>query len=77
MVTMTGVKHRSLHLGGFSLRRSNYIDRDVLQLPDVLIEDENLAAGKIMRPIFDAIWNAAGWEKCFNYDEDGRWKGQA
>lgn len=77
MVTMTGVKHKSLHLGGFSLRRSNYIDRDVLQLPDVLIEDENVAAGKIMRPIFDAIWNAAGWEKCFNYDEDGRWKGHA
>jgi hypothetical protein len=76
MVTMAGVKHRHLHFGNryFSLRNP-YIDRDVLQLPDILIHDGDLAGGKIMRPIFDAIWNAGGLERCFDYDEEGRWKG--
>ncbi len=78
MVTMASVKHRRLHLGNryFSLRNP-YIDRDVLQLPDILILDADLAGGKIMQPIFDAIWNAGGFERCFDYDEEGRWKGYA
>lgn len=76
MVTMTGVKHRRLHLGNrFSSRRNRFFDRDVLQLPDVLIQSEDLDIGKIMRPVFDAIWNAAGWEKCLSYDEGGKWTG--
>jgi hypothetical protein len=75
MVTITGVKHRSLHLGRSQMRRNYYIDRDVLQLPDVLIQDKDLTAGKIMRPIFDAIWNAGGLARCWNYDEEGRWNG--
>jgi len=77
MVTMAGVKHRRLNLGnGRANTRSNrFIDRDVLPLPDVLIQNPYLAGGKIMRPIFDAIWNAGGLEGCWNYDEEGRWKG--
>uniref|UniRef100_C6E2D2 Putative transcriptional regulator n=1 Tax=Geobacter sp. (strain M21) TaxID=443144 RepID=C6E2D2_GEOSM len=76
MVTMAGVKHRYLHFGNryFSLRNP-YIDRDVLQLPDILIQDADFAGGKTMRPIFDAIWNAGGLERCFDYDEEGRWNG--
>jgi hypothetical protein len=26
-----------------------------------------------LRPLFDAVWNAAGWERSFNYDEKGKW----
>lgn len=77
MVTMAGAKHRRLHLGNrYLLHRNRFIDRDVLQLPDVLIQDELFEVVKVMRPIFDAIWNAAGWEKCLNYDADGKWNGQ-
>ena len=78
MVTITGVKGFRLDLGkgrSYSNNSKRFIDRDVLQLPDVLIEDDDSTPGKIMRPIFDAIWNAAGWEKCPSYDVDGRWKG--
>lgn len=77
MVAMTGVKNRRLYLGdNYRMRRNRFIDRDVLQLPDVLIQDPSLAGGKIMRPIFDAIWNAGGVEKCWSYDEEGRWRGR-
>ncbi|MHB8057426.1 MAG: AlbA family DNA-binding domain-containing protein [Desulfuromonadaceae bacterium] len=78
MVTITGVKNFRLNLGrgrSYSNNSKRFIDRDIIQLPDVLIEDGDSITGKIMRPIFDAIWNAAGWENCPSYDEDGRWKG--
>jgi len=52
------------------------IDRDNLILPDVLIDEfpgsiEDV--GKVLKPIFDAIWNAAGWPYSYNYKE-GAWK---
>lgn len=26
---------------------------------------------KVIRPVFDSIWNAAGWPRSMNYDEAG------
>lgn len=77
MVTVTGVMDGILRLGGYYSHRNRFFDRDVLQLPDVIIETEGIEAGKIMRPIFDAIWNAAGWGQCCNYNEEGRWSPQS
>jgi hypothetical protein len=28
---------------------------------------------KVIRPVFDSIWNAAGWPRSMNYDEAGEW----
>jgi hypothetical protein len=42
------------------------IDRDVLYLPEILIEDLATDAIKVLKPLFDMIWNAAGWEKSYN-----------
>jgi len=76
MITMTGVKNRRLHLGnGYYSHRNRHFDRDILQLPDVLIQSVDQESDQIMRPIFDAIWNAAGWERCQSYNEQGKWTG--
>jgi len=57
----------------FSLRRIDHkVDRDTLILPDILIEDYNVDVAKELRPVFDAVWQAAGWERCLNYDEEGQ-----
>jgi len=50
------------------------IDRNDLLLPDAVVEDLSLDAGTVLRPLFDLIWNAAGWERSLNYDENGRWR---
>lgn len=50
-----------------------HIDRDTLLLPDVLVEAYEEDVGRALRPIFDAVWNAAGWEGSLNYDGDGKW----
>lgn len=49
------------------------IDRDVLLIPEIVMEGWELEASKILRSSFDAIWNAAGWERSINYDENGNW----
>lgn len=49
------------------------IDRDILITPEVIIDDYNISAEKILKPCFDSIWNACGWERSMNYDKDGDW----
>lgn len=66
---------------GFTIPKSNgfydlcgEIDRDVLLIPDILIKDLSISPGKCLQPIFDSIWNACGYIKCPNYDENGEFK---
>ena len=64
-------------------RRGYQIDRDMLILPDILIQefppretlrgDDLNATARILQPIFDAVWNAAGWPHSMYYDKDGNW----
>ena len=57
-------------------RRNNYsIDRDTLVIPEILIESFECDPAEVMKPIFDTIWNAAGWPRSMNYDENGKWVG--
>ena len=50
------------------------IDRDHLILPDLLAESLDFDAASFLRPCFDQIWNACGYERSLNYDEKGNWK---
>lgn len=47
------------------------IDRDALLLPEIILEKFDCNPSEVMRPIFDAIWNAAGWPRSMNYNENG------
>jgi len=50
------------------------IDRDILILPEVVIENFTGDVETTMKPIFDAMWNAAGIAKSASYDEAGKRK---
>lgn len=44
-------------------------DRGRCDLPEIILDDDgDVKAG--LRPIFDALWQAAGEPRCFEYDED-------
>jgi len=58
-----------IHFGG----DLHPIDRDVLVLPDVLIDEPPKDLPRAMRPIFDAAWNACGVAQSANYNRDGTW----
>ena len=81
-ICLVGVK--GVYMGG---KRFDYnigweghpIDRDILILPEITIheyesiEDRKVLA-KYLRSAFDALWNACGFERSYNYDENGNWK---
>jgi len=54
--------------------KSSPIDRDVLLLPEIVLEDYHVSAASVLRPCFDSIWNACGLPRSRNYDENGEWK---
>ncbi len=60
---------------------SHVIDRDSLLLPEIIVEElpESVAGqlsqdvAKVLRPCFDALWNAAGYPRSLSYDQAGEW----
>jgi hypothetical protein len=52
------------------------IDRDSLILPDILIEDYESDVAHLLRPAFDALWQATGFRGSLNYDDNDNWVGQ-
>ena len=57
----------------FWFAESHTIDRDILLLPEIIIESYDVSADKILRPCFDAIWNACGFPRSLNYNDEGEW----
>jgi len=51
------------------------IDRDELIVPEAVLLsfDDDLA--KAIKPLFDAVWNAAGYSQSKNFSRDGEWLG--
>jgi hypothetical protein len=51
-------------------------DRDVLLIPDILIE-ENVKDSDVpilLNPLINSIWNACGYQNSPNYDTVGNYK---
>jgi hypothetical protein len=78
MVTLSGVQRSVLSV------RSNYgydehqqIRQSLLELPEIVVDDYGSHDDyrRIMRPAFDALWNAGGFAQSECYAADGSWKG--
>ena len=48
---------------------------DTLVLPEVVIEDRAEQLEKVLKPLFDTVWNAFGFDRSSNYDNEGNWVG--
>ena len=81
MASLLGVKG---YLNDFQSRFHQYqqyqsgpIDKNDLIVPEVIVEGNDFtheSAATLLRPVFDTLWNACGWEACPNYDVQGVWK---
>lgn len=49
----------------------NPFDRDILLLPEIVVESGEFNPSTVLRPIFDVLWQSAGWPRSMNYEEDG------
>jgi hypothetical protein len=76
MITLTGV------LGARYMIRDRLEDYpppfayDMMTLPECLLEDygEEVDRHRAIRPAFDALWNAAGYDRAQSFDGEGRWQ---
>ncbi len=51
------------------------IDREILCINDLYIDNINDKNETILKPVFDSIWNACGYEYCPAYDTEGNYIG--
>jgi hypothetical protein len=56
--------------GGFDEPRG--FDRSMLIFPDVLLEGDT-APEIALKPLFDLVWQAAGYQGSGNYNDEGQW----
>jgi len=52
------------------------IDREVLMLPEMLIDDLSSPFEPFLKPILDLVWNACGMPSSPHFDEAGHWIGR-
>jgi Putative DNA-binding domain len=74
-VSLLNCKGSTLFTDNNGLRESVGVFEDVdLILPEQLVESLSEDAFTIARPSADSIWNAAGNERCTEYDSSGKWR---
>ncbi len=56
--------------------RGNQIREENLVLPETIVESFDEPPSKILKPLFDLIWNASGYAKSKNFDDQRNWIGR-
>lgn len=79
MLTLLGVKGYSIELHptvwwGGDPWPGRAVDRPDVLLPEILVDSFESNLADLIKPAFDAMWNAAGWERSLSYDEAVRLK---
>jgi hypothetical protein len=74
-LSLVGVRNCTLYVPRFRPQPDQKIDRDVLMLPDSLIEQFEFDLDGVIRQILDPLWNASGFEGSPHFDPtSGKWK---
>ena len=71
MLSLVGIRGYKMSTGVFR-DDGDSIDSDTLFLPDIIVEGYGVPAAKILRPAFDALWQASGFERSPSYDKEWR-----
>jgi Schlafen, AlbA_2 len=76
MITLQGVLGARLGVTGHSFDDPPKLDRDVLELPECIIEryGSEVDYQRAVRPAFDALWNTGGFFQSKHFDVTGEWK---
>jgi hypothetical protein len=72
-LTLIGTRGLEMSLDPFSFEGHYPIKEDILTLPETIVEDFSMPVGKILKPLFDLVWNACGLPASKNFDADGNW----
>ncbi len=73
-LSLLNVRGYFMYVGArYSGSGARKVDRDHLLANDILVESTAAPPARMLRPLFDQIWNACGWARSINYDENGDW----
>jgi hypothetical protein len=73
LLTFTGVKGLTMALDPrWVAHRTHTIDREILFLPEVIFEEYDKTAEENLKPLFIMVWQAAGFDQNYNYDQQGQ-----
>jgi hypothetical protein len=72
MVTLVGVEGYKMFVR-HPVFRGRKVDRDVLALPEGSIQDYSDSVATVLKPAFDCMWQACGYEQSRSYDANGNW----
>jgi len=75
-LTLTNVQGLAMSIPASFILYNTLIDRQTLTLPESVVEGSPIEPVKILKPMFDLVWNACGYEVSMNFDKDGRWVGR-
>lgn len=71
-ITILGIEGYSIQLpSSYISRDTNQITENEIHLPEVIINDFEEDVAKALKPVFDMVWNAAGFSRSYGYDENG------
>jgi hypothetical protein len=73
---LTGVRDYRLGVNPRFFGSDHLLDRNDIEIGDVGLSDLAEPPAKILQPVFDQVWQAFGFDRSFNYDEEGNWVGQ-
>jgi hypothetical protein len=77
VVALTLTNTRGLNMGvdrsGFGIETGYPIQADTLVLPETVVDEFSMPVGKMLKPLFDLVWNACGYASSQNFDPEGNW----
>lgn len=74
-LTFVGVKGYSLTEEPTRIKAYT-IEKDVMLIPEIVMENFDFEVDELLRPWFDTVWNACGFPRSRNYDDSGKWIGK-
>lgn len=72
-ITLIDIKGYFLISRSILKNEDHKIDRDILLLPELIIERYEEVVETILKSSFDFIWNSAGYKESLNYDKNNKW----
>jgi len=75
MISLLGVKglRVAMERGMWNEPEFQGFEREDLLLLEAVMEGDDADLKSLLHPIFDALWQAVGWDRSQNYGEDGKW----
>ena len=72
-LTLTNTRGLCMGVDGIQFGSGYPIQEENLVLPETIVHEFSTPVAKVLKPMFDLVWNACGYPSSTNFDADGNW----